>query len=115
MHEYSIVSSLVDRVQQIAGEHPGAIVRRLHLRIGELAGVEVDLLRTAFDTFRARTVCDGAELAIQTVPADWRCPKCQGAIPVGWVLRCPHCQTAARLFAGDDIILDRVEMEVPDV
>ena len=115
MHEYSIVSSLVDRVQQIAGDHPGAIVRRLHVRIGELAGVEVELLRTAFDTFRARTVCDGAELAIHAVPADWRCPDCRRAIPVGWALRCPQCRKAARLVAGDDIILDRVEMEVPDV
>ena len=115
MHEYSIVSSLVDRVQQIAGAHPGAIVRRLHVRIGELADVGTELLRTAFDTLRARNVCDGAELAIQSVPADWRCPDCRRAIPVGRPLRCPRCRKAARLVAGDDIILDRVEMEVPDV
>jgi len=115
MHEYSIVSSLVDRVQQIAGEHPCAIVRRLHLRIGELAGVEVELLRTAFDTFRARTVCDCAELAIRSVPAAWRCTRCNAEIASGAVLQCLACKRPATLVAGDDIILDRVEMEVPDV
>jgi hydrogenase nickel incorporation protein HypA/HybF len=113
MHEYSIVSSLVDRVQREADRHPGAIVRRLHLSIGELAGVEIELLRTAFETFRTRTICDGSELQIDRVPAKWGCPKCGKAIapPV----RCEDCHTAARLAAGDEIILERIELEVPDV
>ncbi|MBL0212343.1 MAG: hydrogenase maturation nickel metallochaperone HypA [Myxococcales bacterium] len=115
MHEYSIVSSLVERVQREADAHPGAIVRRLHVRIGELAGVEIELLRTAFETFRAHTVCEGAELAIAAVPASWRCPRCDRAIPVGEILRCATCHRPARLAAGDDIILERIEMEVPDV
>jgi hydrogenase nickel incorporation protein HypA/HybF len=113
MHEYSIVSALVDRVQREADRHPGAIVRRLHLKIGELAGVEIELLRTAFDTFRPTTVCGVCELAIDRVAARWGCPKCGNAIapPV----RCSKCDTAARLASGDEIILERIELEVPDV
>jgi len=113
MHEYSIVASLVDRVDEIAATRPGAIVRKLHVRIGELAGVEIDLLQTAFATFRERTVCDRADLAIEAVPAVWRCKSCGRDIPAGTVLRC--CQQPARLVSGDDIILERVEMEVRDV
>ena len=48
MHEYSIVASLIDRVQQEANAHGGTRVHRLHVQIGELAGVEIDLLKTAF-------------------------------------------------------------------
>lgn len=113
MHEYSIVASLVDRVQREVDARPGAIVRRLHVRIGELAGVEIPLLRTAFETFRARTVCDAAELAIAAVPAVWRCARCDRELPAGAVLRC--CDRPARLAGGDDIFLDRIEMEVRDV
>ena len=80
MHEYSIVSSLVDRVEREARLHPGATARKLHVRVGELAGVEIGLLRTAYDTFRARTVCEHAELALDVVPADWRCSVCGRAI-----------------------------------
>jgi len=115
MHEYSIVASLVDRVEREVAAHPGAIVRRLHLRIGELAGVEVELLRTAFTTFTGRSACEGAELEIESVPVTWRCPRCDLVIEPGAILRCERCRRPAALAGGDDIILERIEMEVSDV
>ena len=113
MHEYSIVAALVDRVQREVEARPGAVPRVVHVRIGELAGVELPLLRTAFETFRARTVCEAAELAIESVPAAWRCPSCNRTLAAGQVLRC--CGKPARLAAGDDIMLERIELEVRDV
>lgn len=115
MHEYSIVSALVDRVQREADAHPGAVVQRLHVRIGEVAGVEVELLRTAFMTFREHSACAEAELTITSVAAAWRCSRCDREITAGAILTCPACKRPARLVAGDDIILERIEMEVPDV
>lgn len=113
MHEYSIVAALVDRVEREVLARPGATVRRLHVRIGELAGIEIPLLRTAFETFRERTVCEVAELAIDAVPAVWRCVRCDRELSPGAVLRC--CDRPARLAGGDDIFLDRIDMEVRDV
>jgi hydrogenase nickel incorporation protein HypA/HybF len=115
MHEYSIIAALVDRVQREVAARPGAVARKLHVRIGEQSGVELDLLRTAFTTFRARSACAEAELELVQVPAVWRCPRCDLPIAAGAVLRCPSCSCPARLASGDDIILDRIEMEVPDV
>jgi hydrogenase nickel incorporation protein HypA/HybF len=115
MHEYSIVSALVDRVQREVDTRPGAVVRRLHLKIGELAGVELDLLRTAYDTFRERTACAAAELEIEAVAAQWTCPRCAQPIARGAMLRCAACDRPARLTSGGDIILERIEMELADV
>lgn len=115
MHEYSIVASLIDRVQREADAHGGARVHRLHVKIGELSGVEVDLLKTAFDTFRERTVCEAAEMRIDTVAPAWACPSCERSVARGAILRCEACDRPARMIQGDEIILQRIEMEAPNV
>ena len=115
MHEYSIVASLIDRVEREASAYEGARVHKLHVCIGELAGVELDLLTVAFETFRERTVCNDAELAIRTVEPSWSCPSCNRPFSRGSVLRCDACQRPATMTCGDEIILERIEMEAPHV
>lgn len=115
MHEYSIVASLIDQVHQIASERNAACVHRLHVAIGELSGVELDLLQTAYDTFRERTICERAELEVHPVEAQWVCGRCGREIERGSILRCPSCERPARLVHGDEIVLERIEMEVRDV
>lgn len=113
MHEYSIVQSLLDRVEAEVRARGATSVSRLDVRIGELSGVEAGLLSAAFVAFRERTVCAGADLAIQSIPARWACPRCHAEIPRGRVLTCQACAVPARLESGDEIVLDRIEMEVP--
>ena len=113
MHEYSIVQALLERVDAEARARGATAVHRLSVRIGELSGVEGELLATAYDTFRQRTICEGAALDLRIVPARWACPECGDAIARGAVLTCPSCAMPARLVQGDEILLDRIEMEVP--
>jgi hydrogenase nickel incorporation protein HypA/HybF len=113
MHEYSIVQALVERVDAEARARGAIAVHRLSIRIGELSGVEPELLVTAYDTFRERTICETAALDLQVIAARWECPRCGGAIGRGDVLTCPRCQLPARLSEGDEIMLDRIELEVP--
>ena len=115
MHEYSIVASLIDRVEREATMYEGARVHKLHVSIGELAGVELDLLSVAFETFRDRTVCESAELSIRTVEPIWTCPGCERQLLRGAILRCETCGRPARMTQGDEIILERIEMEAPHV
>jgi hydrogenase nickel incorporation protein HypA/HybF len=112
VHEYSIVGELISRVETEARAHGATSVQRLQVRIGELAGVETELLASAYAVFREKTICRDAELEIHSVPAHWVCPQCQRSISRGEVLRCSACQLPARLESGDEIILDRIEMEV---
>jgi hydrogenase nickel incorporation protein HypA/HybF len=74
--------------------------------------VEPDLLATAYDTFRAASVCRDAELAIRRTPARWGCRRCGTPVERGALLRCPACGEAPRLESGDEIMLERIEMEV---
>jgi len=115
MHEYGIVQELIGAVTREARARHATSVGRLQVAIGELSGVEPELLVLAWQTFRERTVCEGAELSLRKVPAVWRCPLCERDLEPGQRLQCPTCGAPARLHSGDDLVLERIEMEVPDV
>jgi hydrogenase nickel incorporation protein HypA/HybF len=115
MHEYGIIQSLLQRVDAEARSHGATSVHRVVLRLGEISGVEPDLLGFAFEAYREGTVAAAAELSINFVPARWECSLCKATLPRGGYLRCEPCDAPARLAEGDDIILERLEMEVPDV
>jgi hydrogenase nickel incorporation protein HypA/HybF len=112
VHEYSIVQALLERVDREVAAHGATRVHAVRVCIGELAGVEIELLQTAYETIRRGTACEDAPLDVARVEAHWECPRCAAAIERGRPLQCVHCGAAARLASGDEIVLDRIEMEV---
>lgn len=113
MHEYSIALALMERIDAEAAARQAVAVHRVRVRIGGLSGIEPVLLRSAFDIVRERTICQAATLEVTLVPVAWVCSRCTVPIEAGSVLRCPECGEAARLSAGDEIVLDQIEMEIP--
>jgi hydrogenase nickel incorporation protein HypA/HybF len=111
MHEYSLVRALVDKAEQEARARQATAVLRLKVRVGALAGVEPELLASAFTLCRAGLL-EGAALEIQRAEAAWACPRCAAAIEPGAVLRCPVCGLPACLVSGDELLLEQIEMEV---
>jgi hydrogenase nickel incorporation protein HypA/HybF len=112
VHEYSIVEALMRRVEAEARARSALSVGRIRVALGELSGVDPELLAAAYEVFRERTVCQGAGMEIRAVPARWVCPSCGLTLTPGGVLRCPSCDVPARLASGDEIILEQIEMEV---
>lgn len=112
MHEYSIVSALLHQVETEAKSRGATAVHRLRVQIGELSGVETDLLASAYELVRPKSLCAEAALEIVPVPARWACPTCDTAIAKGAALRCPLCELPARLTQGEEILLEQIEMEV---
>ena len=115
MHEYSIVDALLRQIDTEARRVNATRVHRVELKIGELAGIERELLALAFEAYRDETICAGAELTIHAQPARWSCPACGKSAAAGVNLRCADCQTPLTLAEGDEIILERLEMEVEHV
>jgi hydrogenase nickel incorporation protein HypA/HybF len=113
MHEYSIVQALYDSVFAQAAARGAVAVHGLQIRLGELSGVDAGLLDTAWRTFRVHTICEAADMDVEVVPARWECPVCGAGVTRGGLLRCPACGAAARLTQGDEIVLNRIVMEVP--
>jgi hydrogenase nickel incorporation protein HypA/HybF len=112
MHEYGIVQSLLQRVEEESSRRGATAVHRIHLRLGELSGVETDLLVEAYNVFREKSICAHAELEVLSARARWECGHCGRKVARGGPLSCKVCEAPARLVAGDEIILERIEMEV---
>lgn len=113
MHEWGLVETLLRRAEEKASEHGATAVRRLTVSIGALAGVEPDLFEAAWLEFRAGTLCANAALEIRSVVAEWECPDCEAIVATGGALRCAACRKPLRLRAGGEILLERMELEVP--
>lgn len=114
MHEYSLVESLVRRVEEEARRRSAVAIHGLRVSLGELAGVDPDLFLTAYETFRQGTLCEKAPLELVTFPAAWRCPSCGKSFAKGDVLRCARCDVPARMDEKSDaLLLESIDMEVP--
>ncbi len=111
----SLVDALFDQVDRALEPHPQARLCQVRVRIGELAGVEPELFRTAFEGLRQERRYPGAALELVWQEALWRCLLCQTTVDHGDFLQCPACGGAAQLCQGDGIYLDHLELEVPDV
>ena len=111
MHEFSIVTALLEQVDEQARRHKAQAVRGVRVRIGELSGVEPELVKSAFEIVRVGTLCAAADIDIVPVPAVWACAACDRPIEGGGFC-CPECGQTARLVAGDDLILETIQLEV---
>lgn len=116
MHELSVCLSLLDQVQSIARDHGATRVERIFLHIGPLSGVEGELLRNAYPLAAAGTLAEGAVLDIEPAPIRVYCTQCgaeSDATPNR--LLCAACGSHhTRLVSGDELLLARVELVIPD-
>jgi hydrogenase nickel incorporation protein HypA/HybF len=115
MHEYSVVQALLGRVQQSIHGYDVVGIRRLCVRIGALSGVDGELLKSAYEFCAPGTCCEGAALEIEQVPARWQCSRCGRDGPEGQRLACASCGVPLTLVAGDEIVLEKIDVEVNDV
>jgi hydrogenase nickel incorporation protein HypA/HybF len=70
MHELSIAESLIDGARQTLAAHPGNTLRKIGLRIGNYAAVDLDSLTFCFDAVIKGTDLEGAALAVERTPGD---------------------------------------------
>jgi len=110
MHEYAFVEALLEAAARQADAVHATAVRKLVVRVGDLAGLDAVLFRRAFETFRERTLCAGAEMDLVCEAPRWECRRCSAELSSP--LPCP-CGGNAFLAGGGEVLLQRIEMEVP--
>lgn len=112
MHEFSIVSALLDMCEDNARKNDATKVTKVIVKIGKLSGVEPQLLRTAFDTFKEKTMCDGAEFILNIQELVVKCLTCNNESTLDKnVFSCPLCGGEVKVIDGEDMYLMSLEME----
>jgi len=113
MHEYSIVQALLDQCEEIATENKANRVTKVICKIGIMSGIEIHLLQVAFDTFKEKTVCDGAEFVINRQKLKLLCQECQNEFELDSIAyRCIKCDSLnVKVIDGEEMYLMSMEME----
>jgi len=113
MHEFSIVTALLEMCEKNAKEHNATKITKVEIKVGKLSGVEPHLLETAFNTFKEETVCDGAEFVMQIQDIVVRCQSCQSETTLSKnEFTCPACNsTELSIVDGEEMYLMHLEME----
>ena len=113
MHEYSIVQALLEQCEAHAKENDATKVVKVVTKIGKLSGVEPHLLEIAFETFKEKTVCDGAEFVMHLQNLKLHCNVCDKECEQSEVCyQCLHCKsTDVSVIDGEEMYLMSLEME----
>ncbi len=110
MHELSIASAIVATAQKHAGGSPVSLVT---VRAGHLRQVVPESLEFYWDIVTRGTVCEGARLELEVVPAALACGGCG----YEWTLetpifRCPRCaETDVAIVSGNELEVESIEIE----
>lgn len=110
MHELSLSGAIVNTVVKHAA---GRRVSVVNLRIGRLRQVVPDTLEFYFGFTASGTVCAGARLEQELVPAVLRCAVCDTQWEIDFpVFRCISCGGAdVEVVSGQEFEVESIDVE----
>lgn len=113
MHELSIMQSALNLALEQARKARASRVHVIRLRIGALSGVVPEALTFAFEALVPGTLAEGAQLAIEPVPARFWCAACTREFQADDLFaECPDCHApSGELRAGREMELASLEID----
>lgn len=113
MHEVSIVNDMFRIVLDVAEKENLSRIDKVRFQLGRMLQVVPELFRFAFDSAKAGTLADQAELEIEFLPVKMRCKECGHAFEVNQdVYSCPQCNGVdLDLLQGKELFIKSIEGE----
>ena len=112
MHELGLAEETLRLALAEAERQGGHRIHAFHLEVGSFSGVVADALRFALETIITGTPAEGAQIAIDEIPAVGYCTHCARTFAVdGPGYACPRCgRICPELIQGRELRL--VSMKV---
>ena len=113
MHELSIMSYLLDTVEQQAQQSGAQKVLAINLVVGDRASFVDDSLLFYFDMLTPGRLSEGAKLNIRRTPMRFHCATCDDEYaPEAGSFRCPTCGTVGQVTSdGSELLIESMEIE----
>jgi hydrogenase nickel incorporation protein HypA/HybF len=107
VHELSLAGAIIDTVERHAA---GRRVTAVYLRVGHLRQVVPASLAFYFEHVARGTVCEGARLDQELVPAVLRCGCGHEWALDDPVFRCPACgEAGAEIVSGNEFMVESID------
>lgn len=108
----SLAESILKIAQNVATENNAQKISAIGLKLGEMAGVEIDALNFSFNILKKNTVAENAALQINRVPIQAQCNKCGKIFTVeSYNFFCPECDGVLILQSGRELLVEFVDCE----
>lgn len=116
MHELAVTQSILEIANQHAAQAGAVRVTNLYLVIGQLSSIVDDSIQFYWDIVSRGTLCEGAALHFERIPAGLRCLDCGTSYTLpGELIACPHCQSIrAQVTQGEEFRLDSIDIETAE-
>jgi len=124
MHEFSIITSIMEVVKSEMEKQKASMVHEVHLEVGELSFLSHEALQFGFRALAENEPkIDIDALKITSMPAEVKCRKCgySGSMNISEsetyhtpapVFQCPKCAGPIVILKGRECVVKNIRMEV---
>lgn len=113
MHELAITESLLDIAQKHAKQADASRVTDIYLVIGRFSSFVDDSIQFYWDILSENTICQGAQLHFERLPARLVCLDCGKDFELADQLEpCPNCGSMrVNVIQGEEFFMESISVE----
>ncbi|MBR6012548.1 MAG: hydrogenase maturation nickel metallochaperone HypA [Selenomonadaceae bacterium] len=112
MHEAALAENIIKIALDTAEKNHAKKISEIGLKIGDMAGVEVEALNLSFEVLTSGTPAENSKLLIEKIPIRAKCNKCGKIFTLeNFNFFCPECDGILILQSGRELLVDFVDCE----
>lgn len=113
MHEMAMALEIVNSVKEILDQHPGTILKKVHINIGEFAAVVPASLKFSYEAIISDSPLKDSKLEINIIPVTAICNQCKKSFSINELeFCCPNCKSQdVYINTGDELLITNLEVE----